>query len=108
MAPPRAERFVFVRRTAAKEAHTGARWLPLPEGEGRGEGEGRVRVAPYYNAETSRAAGNNLECGDLSPLLPLWRLVAKAGPRPAARESRTPSCIRRRQVAYGKRGQVHA
>ena len=27
--------------------------------------------------------GKNLECGDLSPLLPLWRLVAKAGPRPA-------------------------
>ena|SRR5213593_587236 len=53
-------------------------------------------------------AGKNLECGDLSPLLPLWRLVANAGPRPAARESWTPSCIRRRQVACQKRGQVRA
>src|SRR6266498_2044798 len=26
----------------------------------------------------------NLECGDLSPLLPLWRLVAKADPRSEA------------------------
>ena len=26
-----------------------------------------------------------LECGDLSPLFLLWRLVAKAGPRSAAR-----------------------
>src|SRR5213594_1508784 len=53
-------------------------------------------------------AGKNLECGDLSPLLPLGRLVAKAGPRSAARESRTLSRIRRRQVACGKRGQVRA
>jgi methylated-DNA-[protein]-cysteine S-methyltransferase len=29
----------------------------------------------------------NLECGDSSPLFPLWRLVVKAGPRPAAREN---------------------
>src|SRR5437867_3942101 len=63
---------------------------------------------PYYNDETLRTAGKNLECGDLSPLLPLWRLVAKAGPRSAARESWTPSRIRRRQVACGKRGQVRA
>jgi hypothetical protein len=27
----------------------------------------------------------DLECGDLSPLFPLWRLVAKAGPRSATR-----------------------
>src|SRR6266498_3121129 len=62
----------------------------------------------YYNDETSRRAGKNLECGDLSPLLPLWRLVAKAGPRPAARESWTPFRIGRRQVACRKRGQVRA
>src|SRR6266542_576359 len=63
---------------------------------------------PEYNDETSRRAGKNLECGDLSPLLPLWRLVAKAGPRPAARESWTPFRIGRRQVACRKRGQVRA
>src|SRR5437867_13333417 len=51
---------------------------------------------------------SNLECGDLSPLLPLWRLVAKAGPRPAARACWTRSRIRRRQVACRKRGQVRA
>src|SRR5437867_1406287 len=62
----------------------------------------------YYNDETLLAGGKNLECGDLSPLLLLWRLVAKAGPRPAARESWTPSRIRRRQVACRKRGQVRA
>src|SRR3989442_14950182 len=62
----------------------------------------------YYNDETSRRAGKSLECGDLSPLLPLWRLVAKAGPRPAARESWTPFRIGRRQVACRKRGQVRA
>ena len=28
---------------------------------------------------------DTLACGDLSPLLPLWRLVSKAAPRPAAR-----------------------
>src|SRR5437867_149241 len=50
----------------------------------------------------------NLECGDLSPLLLLWRLVAKAGSRSAARQSRTPRRIRRRQVACRKRGQVRA
>src|SRR5437867_4447938 len=66
------------------------------------------RVHLYYNDETLRTGGKNLECGDLSPLLPLWRLVAKAGPRPAARESWTPSRIRRRQVACGKRGRVRA
>src|SRR5438093_1495923 len=66
------------------------------------------RVHLYYNDETLRTGGKNLECGDLSPLLPLWRLVAKAGPRSAARESWAPSCIRRRQVACGKRGQVRA
>ena len=63
---------------------------------------------PYYNDETLRTAGKDLECGDLSPLLPLWRLVAKAGPRPAVREIWTPSRIRRRQVACRKRGQVRA
>src|SRR5512145_2211247 len=73
----------------------------------------RTRIASaftdsYYNDETLRAGGKNLECGDLSPLLPLWRLVAKAGPRPAARESWTPSRIRRRQVACRKRGPVRA
>src|SRR2546422_7957920 len=52
--------------------------------------------------------GKNLECGDLSPLSLLWRLVAKAGTRPAARESWTPSRNRRRQVACRKRGQVRA
>src|SRR5881409_345242 len=62
----------------------------------------------YYNDEIPRTAGKNLECGDLSPLLPLWRLVAKAGTRPAARKSCTPSRIRRRQVACRKRGQVRA
>src|SRR6058998_2122674 len=66
------------------------------------------RSYPYYNDETMRTAGKNLECGDLSPLSPLWRLVAKAGPRPAARESWTRSHIRRRQVACRKRGQVRA
>src|SRR5437867_7700325 len=66
------------------------------------------RSYPYYNDETLRTAGKNLECGDLSPLLPLWRLVAKAGPRSAARERWTPSRIRRRQVACGKRGRVRA
>src|SRR5216117_1875273 len=60
------------------------------------------------SAETLQAGGRNLECGDLSPLLPLWRLVAKAGPRPAAREIWSPSRIRRRQVACRKRGQVRA
>src|SRR5216117_3627762 len=63
---------------------------------------------PYYTDETLRTAGKDLECGDLSPLLPLWRLVAKAGPRSAARESWTPFHIRRRQVACRKRGQVRA
>src|SRR6266511_3783809 len=62
----------------------------------------------YYNDETPRTVGKSLECGDLSPLLPLWRLVAKAGPRPAARESWTPFRIGRRQVACLKRGQVRA
>src|SRR6059036_3778448 len=66
------------------------------------------RSYPYYNDETLRTAGKNLECGDLSPLLPLWRLVAKAGPRSAAREIWSPSRIRRRQVASRKRGQVRA
>src|SRR6058998_16771 len=66
------------------------------------------RSYPYYNDETLRTAGKDLECGDLSPLLPLWRLVAKAGPRSAARESWTPFHIRRRQVACRKRGQVRA
>ena len=35
---------------------------------------------------------NDLECGDLSPLFLLWRLVAKAEPRSAARgkQSDTP------------------
>src|SRR5213593_4793956 len=55
-----------------------------------------------------RTAGKNLECGDLSPRWPLWRLVTKAGPRPAARESWTRCHIRRRQVACRKRGQVRA
>jgi len=63
---------------------------------------------PYHNDGALRTGGRNLECGDLSPLLPLWRLVAKAGPRPAARESWTPSRIRRRQVACPKRGQIRA
>src|SRR6058998_617203 len=66
------------------------------------------RVYPYYSDETLRTASKNLECGDLSPLLPLWRLVAKAGPRSAAREIWPPSRIRRRQVACRKRGQVRA
>src|SRR6059036_3147883 len=66
------------------------------------------RSYPYYNDETLRTAGKDLECGDLSPLLPLWRLVAKAGPPPAARESWTPSGLRRRQVACRKRGRVRA
>src|SRR5213593_3933121 len=57
---------------------------------------------------TERERNLCLECGDLSPLLPLWRLVAKAGPRAAARERWTPSRIPRRQVACRKRGQVRA
>src|SRR5206468_7555727 len=68
----------------------------------------RICVHLYYKDETLCTAGKNLECGDLSPLLPLGRLVAKAGPPPAARESWTPSRIRRRQVACRKRGQVRA
>jgi hypothetical protein len=51
----------------------------------------RIRVHSYYNDEESRGCNKNLECGDLSPLLPLWRLVAKAGPRSAARQCWTPS-----------------
>src|SRR5213594_5105952 len=68
----------------------------------------RICVHLYYKDETLCTAGKHLECGDLSPLLPLWRLVAKAGPRPAARRSRTPYRARRRQVACRKRGQVRA
>jgi len=36
---------------------------------------------PYCNHEISRTDNKVLECGDLSLLLLLWRLVAKAGPR---------------------------
>jgi hypothetical protein len=39
----------------------------------------------YYKDETSRTNDKDLERGDSSPLSLLWRLVAKAGPRPAAR-----------------------
>jgi len=35
----------------------------------------------YCNHELSRTDNKVLECGDLSLLLLLWRLVAKAGPR---------------------------
>ena len=40
------------------------------------------------NHETSRGRGNDLKCGNLSPLSPLGRLVGQAEPRSAARDMR--------------------
>src|SRR5688572_8275852 len=49
-------------------------------------------------------ADDALECGDLSPLSPLGRLVGQAEPRSAAREAvGTSTRERRRQVACRKR-----
>jgi hypothetical protein len=46
-----------------------------------------MRGNSYINAETSRISDKDLECGDLSPLWPLGRLVGKAEPRSAARKN---------------------
>src|SRR5437867_875130 len=73
----------------------------------------RLRVSPiraysYYLPSNVCEGDKHLECGDSSPLFSLWRLIAKAGPRPAARERSTFSPVRRRQVACRRRGQVRA
>jgi len=46
---------------------------------------------PGRGDSSAGTGGKNLECGDLSRLSLLWRLVAKAGPRPVAWESWMPS-----------------
>ena len=51
---------------------------------------------------------NDLECGDLSPLSSLGRLVGQAEPRPAARSNFTRTSARRRQVACRKRRELAA
>ncbi len=68
-------------------ANPTARWgqtRPTREGWDKGS-SGSPSQGLASNYESSRAGVKNVECGDLSPLSPLWRLVAKAGPRIAER-----------------------
>src|SRR5206468_1555021 len=97
--PPRKER-----------ESAGMRPAPVAPESGRTNGFNRSFTPSFFVNGCGKFSpgAKSLECGDLSPLLPLWRLVAKAGPRPAARESWTPWRIRRRQVACRKRGQARA
>src|SRR5215471_8513367 len=57
----------------------------------RRAGAALASAEPPAQPGSSAQVDGILECGDLSPHLPLWRLVAKAGPRSAARQSRTHS-----------------
>jgi len=47
-------------------------------------------VYSYYNHGSPRISDKDLECGDLSPLWPIGRLVGEAEPRSAAWKNSTP------------------
>jgi len=48
-------------------------WRRAPMKQGRTGSA--ARIGRHGSDTLSRTAGKNLECGDLSPLLLLWRLV---------------------------------
>jgi len=69
-------------------------------------GAGCEVLSPYYNQDVSGADDKDLECGDLSPLLRFADESAKQSR--VQRRGKTPTSVRRRQVACRKRRELAA